>query len=271
MLNRIFLTASSALMAVSLLTLSFPGVANAITNPTALPCERALLIGHRGTTIGVTRNNSLPAFQRAVADGAEVIEFDIHRTKPVNGSGTWVIWHDTSINGKKITDYTYTQLKAAQPDLMTIREAFAYVSTTGRMMETEVKPKNTGDGSFKYFASLVSEYNMQTKFQLSSFDTVNLTRAKANGLKTVYLANTVISPATMKKYANIVHLNKSLVTSKAVVDNFHAAGLSVYIYTSNTTAEWTKYLGYGVDGITTDLAATYTSYCNAQIALKKSV
>lgn len=239
-------------------------VGAATSTTTTLPCEQALLIGHRGTTIGVTRNNSLAAFQKAVADGAESIEMDIHRTKPINGSGTWVVWHDKTIQGKAITNYTFAQLKAIQPDLMTIREAFVYVSSTDRRMDVEVKPVAAGTGSFEYFASLVAQYNMASRFQLSSFDTTNLSRAKAQGLKVVYLSSSIVSPATVKKYGTIVHLNKSVVTAKSVVDTYHAAGVQVYVYTQNTEADWNKYLGYGVDGITTDLAANYVSYCNAQ-------
>lgn len=228
-----------------------------------LPCEQATLIGHRGTNVGVSRNNSLAAFQRAVADGAETIEMDIHRTKPIDGSGTWVIWHDKAIQGKTIANYTYAQLKAIQPDLLTIRQAFAYISTTDRSMQVEVKPAATGTGSFAYFASLVAEYSMVGKFELASFDTTNLSRAKSQNLPVVYLANTPVTAAAVKKYGTTVHLNKSLVTSKSVVDGYHTAGIKVYLYTSNTENEWTKYLGYGVDGITTDLSANYTAYCSA--------
>ena len=250
-------------MGATILTPPFAGHAGAATATNVPACQAVLLIGHRGTSVGVARNNSLAAFKRAVADGAEMIEMDIRRTKPVNGSGTWVVWHDATIKGKKITSYTYAQLKAIQPDLMTIREAIAYISTTDRRMEVEVKPASAGEGSFKYFQELVVQYNMQERFQLSSFDTTNLIRAKKYGLKTVYLANTPTAPATARQYATIVHLNKTLVTSKAMVDAYHALGIQVYVYTMNTVTEWSRYLGYGVDGITTNLAATYTRYCNA--------
>ncbi len=259
-IRRTIIFAIAATLLVSLLPFSS---SKAIDDPILLPCDRALLIGHRGTTIGVARNNSLVAFQRAVADGAEVLEMDIHRTKPINGSGTWVVWHDKTIQGKKITDYTYSQLKAIQPDLLTIREAFIYVSTTGRTMQVEVKPTAAGEGSFKYFAQLVNEYGMYSKFELASFDTTNLARAKAQGLKTVYLANTPVTPAAVRRYATIVHFNKTLVVSRAFVENYHRAGIKVYAYTMNTASDWTKYLGYGVDGITTDLSANYVAYCNA--------
>ena len=257
--RRIVILAVIGMLLASLLSST---AGKAIANST-LPCDSAVLIGHRGTTVGVTRNNSLAAFQRAVADGAETIEMDIHRTKPINGSGTWVVWHDKTIQGKKITDYTYAQLKAVQPDLLTIREAFAYISTTDRSMQVEVKPVAAGEGSFRYFADLVLEYGMHNKFELASFDTTNLLRAKQQGLKTVYLANTPVTPVAVMRYAAIVHFNKSLVTSKAFVDSYHKIGIKVYAYTLNSTSDWTKYLNYGVDGITTDVSANYVSYCNS--------
>lgn len=256
---------SAVVMGVTAITLPLSGGADAITQPISLPCQRTLLIGHRGTSTAVARNNSMAAFQRAVADGAEVVELDIHRTKPVKGKGTWVVWHDKYIKGKKISKHTYEQLKKIQPDLITVKDAIAYVSTTGRMMQLEVKPKKTGSGSFKYIASLVKQYKMQSRFQLASFDKTNLKRAKKYHLTTVYLSSKKVSTKTVKKYSRIVHLNKKVVTSKAVVDYYHRAGIKVYVYTSDSKTEWNRYLSYGVDGITTDLAQLYTSTCNAQM------
>jgi glycerophosphoryl diester phosphodiesterase len=51
------------------------------------------LVGHRGAA-GVAPENTLAAFERALADGAEIVELDVHATK----DGEVVIIHDETVD-----------------------------------------------------------------------------------------------------------------------------------------------------------------------------
>ena len=55
------------------------------------------LVAHRGYS-AYAPENSIPAFEMAVASGFSKIELDIRRCKPdSNGKATWVISHNDSL------------------------------------------------------------------------------------------------------------------------------------------------------------------------------
>lgn len=56
------------------------------------PGARPLLFGHRGAA-GVAPENTLPSFRRALADGVDVFELDVHATR----DGEIVVLHDPTL------------------------------------------------------------------------------------------------------------------------------------------------------------------------------
>lgn len=64
------------------------------------------IIAHRGAS-GLTEfDNSFESFRKAVEIGADMIEFDVRRTK----DDELVAFHDSEIEGKAISDLTYEEL-----------------------------------------------------------------------------------------------------------------------------------------------------------------
>jgi glycerophosphoryl diester phosphodiesterase len=61
------------------------------------------IIAHRGSS-GMCHENTMAAFERAIADGADGIEFDVRLTR----DGEWVIYHDPEI----MVDGRRTRLRA---------------------------------------------------------------------------------------------------------------------------------------------------------------
>jgi glycerophosphoryl diester phosphodiesterase len=69
------------------------------------------IIGHRGAS-GQELENTLPSFERAIAAGAPIIEFDVHTTL----DGVFVICHDANLervsdSNKRIKDLTAQELR----------------------------------------------------------------------------------------------------------------------------------------------------------------
>ncbi len=66
---------------------------------------RIQIIAHRGSS-GTCHENTMPAFERAVADGADGIEFDVRLTR----DGEWVVYHDSDIvvDGRRTRVRTFT-------------------------------------------------------------------------------------------------------------------------------------------------------------------
>ncbi len=64
------------------------------------------IIAHRGASALAEFDNSIDSFRKAVEVGADMVEFDIRKTK----DGKLVAFHDPSIEGKKISSLTYPEL-----------------------------------------------------------------------------------------------------------------------------------------------------------------
>ena len=245
-------------------------------------CTTVTVVGHRGTDVGVARNNTVAAFQKAAADKAAVIELDVQRTKPdASGSGTWVVSHDSTLNGYTISKTPYATLKKSQPDLATIRDAMKVIAATPARMEVEIKPSSVGDGSLKYFVSLAKEYKMTSRLRITSFSESVLKQFNAlkSGIATGYNVTTLPStkPADIaafakkvRTFATSINVNKTNLTSATVVTQLKSApGLQVNTYTVDTSTEWNKLVGFGVNGIITDKAGAYNTWCSGVVAASK--
>lgn len=268
------------IFSLALIVAVLPAQTGAVAATTT--CASVTVIGHRGTDVGVVRNNTVAAFQKAAADKAAVIEMDIRRTLPdASGSGTWVVSHDATLNGYTISKTPYATLKKSQPDLATIREAMKAIAATSARMEVEIKPTSVGDGSLKYFISLAKEYKMTSRLRITSFSDSVLKQFNAlkSSIATGY--NVTKLPSTksadiaafakkVRTFATSININKTNLTSAAVVTQLKSApGLQVNTYTVDTSAEWDKLVGYGVNGIITDKAGAYNTWCNGIVAASK--
>ena len=120
----------------------------AISTAEALPPDfldgKVVNIAHRGGIIEGYPENTLAAFRRAIASGAEVIEIDMRGTK----DGEVVILHDETLdrttNGKgSVTNYTLEELKefdaGCRERIPTYEEVLELVSNTGVKLLLDIK------------------------------------------------------------------------------------------------------------------------------------
>lgn len=63
------------------------------------------VVGHRGCR-DFDQNNTAEAFEKAIADGAEMVEMDIRRTS----DGVLVVWHDRTVGVQRIRGNNYQEL-----------------------------------------------------------------------------------------------------------------------------------------------------------------
>ena len=99
---------------------------------------RPLVIAHRGAS-GYLPENTLPAYERAVAQNADMIEIDLHRTS----DGAIVVAHDADLSrlggSGEIADATLSQVRALDaggnervPTLEEVLDGFGLVADTLR-------------------------------------------------------------------------------------------------------------------------------------------
>ena len=80
--------------------------------------KKLYICGHRGDRTG-PEENTMAAFRRAIAHGADLIETDVHMTK----DGEIVLRHDGFIEGVgEIREHTFPELKKGKPDLPKLSE-----------------------------------------------------------------------------------------------------------------------------------------------------
>jgi len=75
--------------------------------PLPIAKGKGMVASHRGRAAGGARDNTLEAFEHAIASGAEMIEFDVRRTS----DGVLVLNHDAKFAGRVVKNVTYAELQ----------------------------------------------------------------------------------------------------------------------------------------------------------------
>ena len=233
-----------------------------------------LVIGHRGASAH-SPENTLAAFQLALDQGADAIEFDIKRC----ASGEVVIMHDASVdrttNGAGLThQLSLAQLRAldaggGQP-VPTLSEVFetlgAATTQSGRPFLFNVEVTNyptPRDGLESTVVELIKRHNIAERVMFSSFNPLSLrTLAKlAPGIPRgmlyssdmpIHLRRAWLAPFVPHQFR---HPEKDMVSPEAVRE-FKAKGLRVNAWTVNAEADIQRMIDCGVNGIIGDSPET---------------
>ena len=241
-----------------------------------------LIMAHRGGK-GLWPENTLYAFEQAVAMGVDVLEMDMHST----ADGVLVLMHDGTVDrttdgAGPVNGLTLDELKALDAGydwslddgvtfpyrgqsitVPTVEEVFAAYPT----MPMNIEIKQAEPSITKPFCQLIREYGMADKVLVASFhqETMNEFRlecpevATATGerevivlfvLSKIYLDATY-SPASqamqVPEYRSGLH-----VLTPRMVAAAHSRGLDVHAWTINDVEDMQRLIDLGVDGIITD-------------------
>jgi glycerophosphoryl diester phosphodiesterase len=131
------------------------------------------IIAHRGRTTLVESENTLEAFQSAIALGIPYIEFDLRRTQ----DGYIICYHDKTIDGTRIRDLTYDRILAiAQTkgvEIPLFEEVLSLCS--GKIgLDIEVKEK----GYENQIISIALKYLDYSEFVMKSFNDSSVRKIK---------------------------------------------------------------------------------------------
>ena len=235
------------------------------TGPTDSPLSACSfrVVGHRGTDAGVARNNTVAAFRQAIADGAEVVEMDIRRTAPDDqGHSTWVVNHDATVRGHRISRTTFQTLKDLQPDLATFSEAAQVAAHAGVGIEVELKPKRVSADALREALGVLTTMQVRETAVLTSAHSRVLAQLKplAGSTQLGVIIREPAEPESLKKFADRVLIRHNLITAEFVAAA-HAHDLLVEVWTVDDADAWRMFSGYGVDGVITDKAGALTAWC----------
>lgn len=230
--------------------------------------NRPIVFAHRGAS-GYLPENTIPAFEKAVAMGANGIELDIHKTK----DGQLVVIHDEKIdrtsNGKGyVKDYTLEELRrynynATHPecrkaDIPTMREVFELIKPTDLIINIELK---TGvifyDGIEEDIIAMTKEFGMEDRVIYSSFNHYSIMKIKELDPKAhtgfLYMDGILDMPEYGKKHGvEALHPALYNVNYPNFVARCHELGLKINTWTVNSKQYLNMACKMGLDGIITN-------------------
>lgn len=248
--------------------------------------------GHRGAR-AVRPENTLPAFEYAIAQGVDVLELDMGVTK----DGVVVVSHDPILqppvcSGPQpmaaIHDLTLAEVRQwdcgriqnpAFPHqqtvpgtrMPTLEEVFALAPKGNVKFNIETKifadhPELSPppDEFVRLVLALIRKHHLESRVILQSFDFRTLHEMKKVAPE-IKLAALYTGPAksfveiTKEAGADMISPEHHLVTAEQVRES-HAAGFPVVPWTADTPADWDRLVAAGVDAIITDDPAALIAY-----------
>jgi glycerophosphoryl diester phosphodiesterase len=217
-----------------------------------------LIIGHRGTPI-YAKENTLLAFERAIAVGADMIEFDVRRTR----DRVPIIFHDAYLGRRPIRKLTYAELHDLDPDIPTLKDAIAFCKGRVRL-DVELK----GAGYERDVMELLLQSFPIDGFVLTSFHPFVIRKVKQHypdvkagflfGHGTVNVCRSlrwnakVVSNRIRRMQADFIAPNWELLDS-AILANVMMERLPIWTWTVNDPLMIERLLGdRRIEGIITD-------------------
>jgi glycerophosphoryl diester phosphodiesterase len=145
------------------------------------------IIAHRGAS-ALAKENTLVAFEQAIALGADGIEFDVRCTQ----DKVLIIHHDPDIEGQLISGLTWNQLNAIDPDIPTLAETIACCQGSIHM-DVELKEPGYEAAILQQLWSLPLESFVVTSFDLEMIASVKQTAPEIS-------AGFLMEPETMQAF-----------------------------------------------------------------------
>lgn len=244
---------------------------------------RPRLFGHRGAA-GVAPENTLPSFERAVADGAELLELDVHASR----DGVVVVIHDPTLERTTdgqgaVRDFSFAELRRHDagfrfasggnhpfrgkgvriPALKQLLEAFPTVPLNIEIKQVDppIEP---------LVVDLLTEHRALDRVMLAAEDDAIMRRIRASAAE----AATSFSSGEAREFFQRCFAGElegyeppgralqipprfgdiELVTPETVAAA-HRFGLEMHVWTINEEAEMERLLGLDVDGLMSDFPA----------------
>ncbi len=217
-----------------------------------------LVIGHRGA-MAYMPENTLSSFQKALELGAEIVEFDVRKTK----DNHLIVVHDAGMKrtaGRegKVKNLTSKEIRSFVMDknkrIPTLEETIDALKGKAQM-NIEIKAR----GIEKEVAAIIQKKNVEQSVIVSSFHHPTLLTLKRI-LPSVRIAPLFGSKDKISYFLYdgkkrikpwSIHIDKKSAV-KGVLKKAHQEGIKVFAYTSNKKKEMENLVRQGVDGIFTN-------------------
>jgi glycerophosphoryl diester phosphodiesterase len=238
----------------------------------AAACVTIPAVAHRGGTERYAENSG-DAFRQADNLGVASWETDVRFT----ADNVPVIMHDPDVDRTTtgtglVADLTYAQIQGFAFDggqrIPALADIVNDAEVDGAKVFVELKVLPTAEQWGTFLGALASRPAMTTKLVITSFDTATLTAAATEApAYTRGLIQDVgdVEPAAITPYAHILVKHHNAITSSRMA-KWTTGGLTVYSWTVDDTAEWTRMAWYpALAGVITDLPGAYLTWQRARV------
>ena len=234
--------------------------------------DEAFIASHRGG--GATApENTLPAISAALAAGFDYVEVDVALTADRQP----VLMHDATVDRTtdghgKLSSLTLAQVEAldagswfdpeyAGTQVPTFAAFLDVLAASGHRALVEFK----GEWDAEAVAAAVAEVtsrNLERRVAVSSFDarTLGMAGSASSVLPRLFILRhlppDVVRAATEAGVRGLIVDRGAVLERPDVVEELHAAGIRIVVYTLNSDTQWDEVTALGVDGIVTDDPAT---------------
>ena len=226
--------------------------------------ERPLVLGHRGTNLGVPENTLL-AFGRALAQGADGVELDVR----LSADAQPFVIHDADL--KRVTHKRHSmrvdQLTARElgtvelaqgQGVPTLAEALIWAQTNDAVLNVELKSEAHGRSALVEAVARAIERVSLRLLLLSSFDlvVVQKLRERLPASQVAWLVDTddgleQAPDEALRLGLGAINPHHLLLTATSTA-RLKQCGLSINTWTVNSRARAIELASFGVDSIITD-------------------
>lgn len=236
--------------------------------------------GHRGMR-GPFLENTLPAFEGAIAAGCDTIELDLRLTKDLIP----VIHHDPTLGGKRIFELTLAAIKKEEPRIATLEELLSWLEEKGAKtcrLDLEIKrdpfhPEESASSELlaEKIVTLVKSKGFEGRVFYTSFDPAVLAAVRKEDPKatlgliydqrTLHRVQGVDALLKLASSMRVSHLicQHTLLRSADEVAFLQQKGFQVVAWTVNEPKRWEELIEMGVNGIVTDVPAALMAHIAA--------
>lgn len=269
-----------ALMVLVLATAG--GVVGGIWGAQALTSERPVLIIAHRAAVKVTPENSIPAIERAIKDGADVAEIDVQLSR----DGVVIVCHDSDFSrvagvAKKVADLTWAQIQAI--DIGTsVAPQFARVHAP-RLEDVLVAARDQIhlNIELKHYAPVDEKLETQVvdlihrfgnvhqiEMQSLEYDALMAVRRMDPTIKIGYLMS--MNARNIKRLdVDFLSVQASRVDARFLW-KAHRNNQVVYVWTVDTQEQMERMMDMGVDGIITNNSSAAAELRRARHALSST-
>ncbi|MFD0590168.1 glycerophosphoryl diester phosphodiesterase membrane domain-containing protein [Paenibacillus sp. GCM10027627] len=219
-----------------------------------------LISAHRGVA-DVAPENSLPSITAAIEKGIQSVELDVQLTK----DGVAVLHHDYHLKrmagvSKRVSELTYDEVSelviGEDMQLEPVRIPMlseALAEAQGRIkVLIDLKPYGPGDELVREVVELIQAFDMEQDVYIQSFDSDSLRQIReiAPDIKIgqiLYFALGDLTALDVDFYTI-----EQVMLTETLVEQAHAAGREVWVWTVNSRKNMKEVLKFRIDGMITD-------------------